>query len=181
LTKKESNVLDSVIGGKLVLEDDNLQLKMLVEKLYGQVEMLQEQNGEYLNRINELERQKNSMKQSVISFKEELGKVNLHPPSVSSRNHRCFSLFFFLIFFFLIYFGISRSQSPITTPQLEFLLDFEARSVLKSPSPPPSALNRSPSPDIHEYIRNLERKVEMQQRKLDEYQKYIRDSAKNSN
>ena len=33
LTKKQSSVLDSVMHGKLLLEDDNAELRQLVEKL----------------------------------------------------------------------------------------------------------------------------------------------------
>ena len=148
LTKKETSVLDSVMQGRLLLEDDNAQLRMLVEKLHAQVEKLQIQNSDLSARNNELLKQKQSMRQSVIMFREELGK------SV-----------------------IGRAESPIVTPGLEQLLETEARSVLLSPPPDPLP-NRSPSPDMHEYIRNLERKVETQQRKLDDWNKFYREQQK---
>ena len=151
LTERESDVLDSVMQGRLLLEDDNAQLRLLVEKLHNQVEKLQSQNAELNNRVQELERQRQTMRESVMNFREELGK--------SVRLDRSM---------------MQRSGSPIASSGLQELLDQEARSVLISP-PPDSMPRRSPSPDLHEYIRNLERKVEMQQRKLDDWSKYFRD------
>jgi hypothetical protein len=48
-------------------------------------------------------------------------------------------------------------------------------SILKKNDRSPT---RSPSPDIQEYIRNLERKVEQQQLKLDEWSKVYKQQQK---
>ena len=131
---------------KKVLRTSERDVEM--ERLTTQVELLTAQNHALTARVAELENDKKIMRQSVMTFREELGRSMLKGSGGFVR---------------------PRSESPIASAGLENLLEMDARSVLVSP--PPGVPNRSPSPDIHEYIRNLERKVERQQRDLDDWQK----------
>ncbi len=147
LTKKESSVLDSVVRGKLVLEDDNAELRALVEKLHRQVDEVTEENSRLQERVAELERDKRLMRQSVMTFREEVGRsmIAAGGPTMSS------------------------------TAQLELLPEHDTRSQLRDSR---DAGSRSPSPDIQEYIRSLERRVEQQQLKLDEWSKLFKQQKK---
>ena len=150
LTKKESSLLNSVIQGKVVLEDDNANLRRLVEKLHSQLDEAVAENRKLQMHIGELEKEKAMMRNSVALFREEIGK------SMIAARH-------------------SSPSSP--TAPLEMLLDYEARNALRD-SQDPGKGSRSPSPDMQEYIRGLERKVEQQQQKLDEWSRFYSSMAK---
>jgi hypothetical protein len=142
LTKKESSVLESVICGKLLQGDDQDELQALVEKLHRELDEMAQENRRLKEHVAELEKEKRIMRESVMTFREEVGRSMI----------------------------AARHASP--TAPLELLLDYEARSQLKD------SHSRSPSPDIQEYIRNLERKVEQQQQKLDEWSRLYKPQKK---
>ena len=153
LTKKESSLLNSVIQGKVVLEDDNANLRRLVEKLHSQLDEAMAENRKLQIHVGELEKEKAMMRHSVALFREEIGK------SMIAARH-------------------SSPASP--TAPLEMLLDYEARNALRDSQDPGKGGvdSRSPSPDMQEYIRGLERKVEQQQQKLDEWSRFYSSMAK---
>lgn len=78
---------------------------------------------------------------------------------------------------------LEREKQQMRQSVLQFREEL-SRSILVGPPPSPSrrpgpgspveSSTRSPSPDVHEYIRNLERKVELQQQRLDEYARFYR-------
>lgn len=112
--------------------------------------MLEQQNAMLQAKVKELEAERMQMRQSVMQFREELEK------SVIGGNN--------------------GNNNVNTYPHGGGGGDAPVGRMMRSMM----ALQhqRSPSPDMHEYIRGLERKVEQQQRRLDEWQQYAREEKR---
>ena len=152
LSQGEQALLEGVVRGKA---KEDAALRALVSKLHQHNEELLRSNARLKERAGELERENRQMREKVVSFREEMEKSFIHGNTLNNAHA-----------------GNTVNGNVFLSP-LEGLLDPESQArqvLLRSRSPP----IRSPSPDIHEYIRSLERRVEQQQQKLDDWNAFYK-------